>query len=166
MNSITCVKKPNGELRVCLDPKDINENIKREHYQIPKREEITSEMAGARYFSKLDASHGFWQLKLDSMSSKYCTFNTPLGRYSFLRLPFGIKSAPEIFPRVMESIIEGLEGTHVYIDDLIVWGSTLAQHNERLLNLLKRIPLSGLKLKESKCQFGVTEIQTWGTRVT
>ena len=60
VNSITCVKKPNGELRVCLDPKDLNENIKREHYQIPKREEITSEMAGARYFSKLDASHGFW----------------------------------------------------------------------------------------------------------
>ena len=80
VNSITCVKKPDGELRVCLDPKDLNENIKREHYQIPKREEITSEMAGARYFSKLDASHGFWQLKLDSESSKYCTFNTPFGR--------------------------------------------------------------------------------------
>ena len=160
------MKKPNGELRVCLDPKDLNENIKREHYQITKREEITSEMAGARYFSKLDASHGFWQLKLGSESRKYCTFNTPFGRYSFLRLPFGIKSAPEIFHRAMESIIEGLEDTRVYIDDLIVWGSTLAQHNERLLNLLKRIPLSGLKLKESKCQFGVTEIQTWGTRVT
>ena len=123
------MKKPNGELRVCLDPKDLNENIKREHYQITKREEITSEMAGARYFSKLDASHGFWQLKLDSESSKYCTSNTPFGRYSFLRLPFGIKSAPEIFHRAMESIIEGLEGTRVYIDDLIVWGSTLAQHN-------------------------------------
>ena len=58
----------------------------------------------------------------------------------------------------MESIIEGLEGTRVYIDDLIVWGSTPAQHNERLLNLLKRIQLSGLKLKESKYQFGVIEI--------
>ena len=78
VNSMVCVKKKNGELRICMDPKDLNENIKREHYQIPKREEIYSEMAGARYFLKLDASHGFWQLKLDESSTKYCTFTHPL----------------------------------------------------------------------------------------
>lgn len=54
-------KKKNGELRTCMDPKDLNENIKREYYQIPTREEIISEMAGATYFTKLDASQGFWQ---------------------------------------------------------------------------------------------------------
>ena len=125
VNSITCVKKKNtGALRVCLDPKDLNENIRREHYQIPKREEIMSEMASAKLFSKLDASQGFWQLRLDPESSRYTTFNTPFGRYCFLRLPFGIKSAPEIFHRAMASIIEGLEGTRVYIDDLVVWGKT------------------------------------------
>lgn len=53
------MKKKNGDLRINMDPKDLNENIKHEHYQIPKREEITSEMAGARYFTKLDASQGF-----------------------------------------------------------------------------------------------------------
>lgn len=93
-----------------MDPKDLNDNIKREHYQIPAREEIISEMAGARYFTKLDASQGFWQLRLEENSTKYCTFNTPYGRYCYLRLPFGIKSAPEIFHRAMEQIIEGLEG--------------------------------------------------------
>lgn len=166
VNSITCVKKPNGELRVCLDPKDLNENIKREHYQIPTREEIMSEMAGAKFFSKLDASHGFWQLKLDPESSKYCTFNTPFGRYCFLRLPFGIKSAPEIFHRAMETIIEGLEGTRVFIDDIIVWGATLQQHNDRLLTLLKRIQSSGLKLNENKCQFGAREITFLGDKLS
>lgn len=113
VNSITC--QENKWLRVCLDPNVLNENIKREHYQIPKGEEITSEMARAKYFHKLDASQGFWQLKLDPESSKYCTFNPPFGRYCFLRVPFGIISAPEIFHRAMESIIEGLEGTRVYI---------------------------------------------------
>ena len=117
VNSMVCVKKKNGELRICMDPKDLNENIKREHYQIPKREEIYSEMAGARYFSKLDASQGFWQLKLDESSTKYCTFNTPFGRYCFQRLPFGIISASEIFHRAMEHIIEGLEGVQAYVDD-------------------------------------------------
>ena len=159
VNSITCVKKKNtGALRVCLDPKDLNENIRREHYQIPKREEIMSEMASAKLFSKLDASQGFWQLRLDPESSRYTTFNTPFGRYCFLRLPFGIKSAPEIFHRAMASIIEGLEGTRVYIDDLVVWGKTRQQHDERLEKLLQRVKKSGLKLNRDKCLFGVTEM--------
>lgn len=59
VNSMVCVKKKNGEIRVCMDPKDLNENIKREHYQIPKREEITSEMAGAMYFPSLMCLRGF-----------------------------------------------------------------------------------------------------------
>lgn len=74
-------------------------------------------MTGAQYFSKLDASQGFWQLKLHEDSTKYCTFNTTFGRYSFLRLPFGIISASEIFHRAMEHVIEGLEGVRAYVDD-------------------------------------------------
>lgn len=77
-------------------------------------------MTGAKFFSKLDASHGFWQLRLDPESSKYTTFNTPFGRF-FLRLPFGIKSALEVFHRAREFMIEGLDSTRVYIDDLVVW---------------------------------------------
>ena len=61
VNSMVCVRKPNGDLRICKDPKDLNNNIKREHYQIPTRDEITSQMAGAKNFSELDASQGFWQ---------------------------------------------------------------------------------------------------------
>lgn len=110
VNSMVCTKKKSADLRICMDPKDLNENIKREHYQIPKSEEITSKMAGARYFTKLDTSQGFWQLKLDESSTKYCTFNTPLGKYCFLRLPFGIISVSVIFHRAMEHIIEGLDG--------------------------------------------------------
>lgn len=123
-------------------------------------------MAGAKYFSKLDASHGFWQLKLDPESSRYTTFNTPFGRYCFLRLPFGIKSAPEIFHRAMESIIEGLEGTRVYIDDLVVWGNTKQQHDERLEKLLQRVKKYGLKLKREKCLVGVTEMTFLGDKLT
>lgn len=110
VNSMVITKKKNGELRICMDPKDLNESIKREHYQIPTHEEIISEMSGASYFTKLDASQGFWQLKLEESSTKYRTFDTPFGRHCFLRLPFGIQSAPEIFHRAMEQIIEGLDG--------------------------------------------------------
>ena len=166
VNSMVCVTKQSGDLRVCLDPKDLNANIKREHYQIPTRDEITSEMAGAQFFSKLDASQGFWQMKLHEDSTKYCTFNTPFGRYSFQRMPFGISSAPEAFHRTMEHIIEGIEGVRVYIDDIVLWGSTLAQHNERLLKVLQRIQKYGLKLNRAKCQFGVTEITFLGDKLS
>lgn len=121
---------------------------------------------GARYFSKLDASQGFWQLKLDESSTKYCTFNTPFGSYRFLRLPFGIISASEIFHRAMEHIIEGLDAVRVYADDVIMWGSTLQEHNVRLTKVLERIRKYGLKLNKSKCQFGVQEIVFPGDKLS
>uniref|UniRef100_A0A0S7EQV5 ribonuclease H n=1 Tax=Poeciliopsis prolifica TaxID=188132 RepID=A0A0S7EQV5_9TELE len=166
VNSIVITKKKNGELRICMDPKDLNENIRREHYQIPTREEIISEMSGASYFTKLDASQGFWQVKLDESSTKYCTFNTPFGRYCFLRLPFGIKSAPEIFHRAMERIIEGLNGVRVYIDDIIIWGSTVQEHNDRLRRVMERIRKNGLKLNKNKCEFCVKEILFLGDKLS
>ena len=164
VNSMVCVDKNNAknELRICMDPGDLNQNIKREHYQIPKREEIASEMAGAQYFSKLDAAQGFWQIKLDDESSRYCTFNTPFGRYRFLRMPFGIISASEIYHRAMDNILEGLEGVRCYVDDVVIWGSTLLEHNERLTKVLQRVRENGLKLNRAKCQFGVQEITFLG----
>ncbi|KAJ8381193.1 hypothetical protein SKAU_G00019710 [Synaphobranchus kaupii] len=167
VNSMVCVSsKKNDKLRVCMDPKDLNANIRRKHYQIPKREEIVSEMTGAKYFSKMDASNGFWQLKLDEESAKLCTFNTPFGRYSYQRLPFGISSAPEIFHRAMEQIVEGLEGVRVYVDDLVVWGSTQEEHDTRLEKTLQRIQQYGLKLNRDKCRFGVSEITFLGDKIS
>ena len=78
VNSMVVVKKPNGKLRICLDPKDLNASIKRKHHYLPRREDISSQMAGAKIFSKLDLSQGFWQIKLTEQSSKLCCFNTPL----------------------------------------------------------------------------------------
>ncbi|XP_053714551.1 uncharacterized protein K02A2.6-like [Synchiropus splendidus] len=163
VNSMVCVKKKNGDLRICMDPKDLNENIKREHYQIPKRDGIINEMAGAKYFSKLDASQGFWQLKLDENSTKYCTFNTSFGRYCFLRLPFGIIFASEIFHKAMD--IDGLNGVCVYVDD-IIWGSTIQEHNERLILVFEQIQKYGLKLNKQKCQFGVNELVFLGDKLS
>ncbi len=117
------------------------------------REEIISEMAGAKFFMKLDASQGFWQLKLHKDSTRYCTFDKHFSRYSFLRMPFVISSAPEVFHRAMEPIIEGIEGVCVYVDDIVLWGSTIEQHNKRLMDVLQRVQKYGLKLNKEKCQW-------------
>ena len=118
------VVKPNGKLRICIDPRDLNKAIKHEFYPMRMIEEIAARMPKAKYFSVLDASSGFWQVKLDRESAKLCTFNTPFGRYMFKRLLFGISSAQDVFQAVMSEMFEDIEGVKVVVDDLLIWGTT------------------------------------------
>lgn len=97
VNSLVITEKKNGTLRVCLDPCDLNKAIKWQHYSIPTPEDVCSNLAGKSIFTILNEIDGYWEIKLDEPSSKLCTFNSPWGRYCFLRLPFGIKSASEVF---------------------------------------------------------------------
>ena len=94
VSSLVIVKKPNGKIRVCLDPRDLNRAIKRSHYPLPTIEEVATCLSGAKVFSVLDARCGFWEVKLDEKSSYLTTMNTPFGRYRWLRIPFGINAAP------------------------------------------------------------------------
>ena len=93
VNNMVTVVKPNGKLRICIDPRDLNKAIKREHYPMRTIEEIVARIPNAKVFSVLDASSGFWQVKLDRESAKLCTFNTPFGRYiiaaKFLKMETG-----------------------------------------------------------------------------
>ena len=80
-------------------PRDLNNVIKREHYKIPIAHEVALKLTGKKVFSILDEKDGFWQIPLYQKGSFLCTFNSPFGRYCFLRCPFGISSAPEIFQK-------------------------------------------------------------------
>ena len=82
MLPLVILEKPNGDLRLCLDAMGLNEYIRREHYHLPHRSEILSEMADARYFTKMDASQWFYQIQLDEESTQLCTVATPFGRYT------------------------------------------------------------------------------------
>ncbi|KAK7093235.1 hypothetical protein V1264_007025 [Littorina saxatilis] len=105
VNSLVVVEKPNGKLRVCIDPKELNKAIKRPHYLMPTLEDVLSKMSGAKYFSKLDARSGYWQLRLSEDLSYLTTFNTPFGRYRFQRLPFGIICAEDVFQRKIDLLL-------------------------------------------------------------
>lgn len=162
VSPLVIVKKKNGNLRLCMDPRRINECLKREHYQLPRREDIEGELADAQFFSSLDANAGFHQIPLDESSSKICTFGTPFGRYRYLRLPFGIASAPEVFQRTLSQIFEGLPGVSVYIDDILIWGRTKSEHDKRLKATLRAAELAGLTFNAEKCKIGVTTIEFLG----
>ena len=89
-------------------------------------------MSGTSYFSKLDASSGYWQIKVDEQSSNLLTFGTPSGRYCFKCLPYRIYSASEVFQREVTSIISDIPGNANSQDEFVVWGKTFQEHDERL----------------------------------
>ena len=109
VNSIVIID--NGtKLRVCIDLRDLNKALKRQHYPLPTVEEVSTRLAGSKVFSVLDATKGFWQLRFDKESSKLLTFNTCFGRYRYLRLPFSVSTAPEIYQRKMHEMFDDIEG--------------------------------------------------------
>ena len=108
VSSIAAVKKKNGSLRICLDPRDLNKVILRSHYPMPTLEDVATRLDKARVFTVLDAKTGFWQINLEERSNFLTTFKTAFGRYCWLRMPFGISSAPEVWQRRIHEIVEGL----------------------------------------------------------
>ncbi len=107
----------------------------------------------AKFFSKLDLTWGFWNLRLDEESSKLCTFSTPWGVYRYLRLPFGVSLAPEVFHRVLADVLQGLPGVLHYVDDILIYAATQAEHDRRLQAVLTRLKAAGFGLSEAKCTF-------------
>ena len=128
-------------------------------------DEVPSRLQGAKIVSILDATSGFWQLKLDDESSRLCAFNTPIGRYRFTRLPFRVKCAPEVFQRTMDRIVEDLEGVEVIIDDAFVAGDETT-HGERLQKFLDRAAKQGLKLNKEKCKIRQRQVPHVGYLLT
>ena len=131
VSSMTYPRKPDGTLCICLDPGDLNKAIIREHYKVPTLEEISHKLAGATVFSfsKLDTKDGFWSVHLYNTSSHLTTFNTHKGRYRFLRMPFSLKMAQDIFQMRLDQITERIPGIIAIHDDIYVFGKTQEQHD-------------------------------------
>ncbi|UYV67535.1 K02A2.6-like [Cordylochernes scorpioides] len=159
---MVAVSKPEGKIRICVDLTKLNQYIRRENYPLPATEHILGQLGNACYFSKLDANSGFWQFGLAKESQKLTTFITPFGRFFFKRIPFGITSAPEIFQRKMTQLLGNIEGVVCFMDDIVVYGSSLEEHNERVRQVLKKIQEEGMTLNPEKCQFGVKTVKFLG----
>ena len=120
-------------------------------------EEILTRISKARYFSVLDAKSSFWQIPLEINSSYYTTFNSPFGRFRFLRMPFGISSGSEVCQQAMEHLFTGYP-CEIIMDDLLVWGETQEEHDMNLRKVFARASEIGLKLNPSKCKFRLPEV--------
>ena len=127
---------------------------------------LSFKLKGAKYFSKLDAKSGYWQIKLEQNSSVLTTFNTQYGRYRFLHMPFGIHSAQEVFQKKVDETYEGLKGVAAIVDDDLVYGATVKEHDDNLRAVLQRSREKGVKLNPDKCTIRVTEVSYFGNLLT
>ena len=137
VSSITYIQKANGELCLCLDPRDLNEAICCDHHKTPTMEEVAHEFAHSHFFTKLDACHGYWSIVLNQDTSMLTTFNSPFGRYCFLQLPFGLVCSQDIFQKKMDQILKECQGCIGIADDITVHGHTEAEHDAHLQDLVR-----------------------------
>ena len=171
VSSVVTVVKPN-KLRICIDPKYLNRAIKRPRHPLPTVEEVAASLSKAKVFSVLDAKSGFWQVPLDDASSRLTTFNTPVGRYRWLRMPFGISSAPEEFQKRMNDTFGDIKGTAVIADDLLVYGegddmeTATSDHDKNLRIVLERARERNLTLNKDKVRLRLTEVPYIGHLLT
>ena len=150
------------KIRICLDPGDLNKAVKREHYPIPTVEEIVAKIPEAKVFTVLDAKSGYLQMKLDYESSLLTTMNTPIGRYRWLKLPFGIKSAPELYQRAMDEMLEDIDHAYAIMDDILIAGRDIAHHDSVLEAVLNRATTYNLKLNFEKVRVRKQQVQYVG----
>ena len=160
VNSIVVAEKPKtGKLRVCLDPKALNEVMRRPHYPMPTIDDVTTKLAAATCFSLLDITHAYWCIKLCKESSYLTTFSTPSGRYRYLRLPFRISASSEIFQM---KIFEGMPGVAAIVDDILIFGRTRKEHDTNLRDVLDRARNIGIHFNPDKMAISVKQVPFFG----
>lgn len=154
--------KPSGDLRICCDLRRLNQSLKREMYQMPTFDELSVKVRNPKIWSRLDCKNSFWQVPVHTDSQEILTFSSPFGRYCYQRLPFGIASAPEVFTRVLQDILSGIDNILVYVDDIVVVANDMATHNATLRQVCKRLTEAGVSLNKEKCKIATDRIEFLG----
>uniref|UniRef100_A0A1Y1KWY5 Reverse transcriptase domain-containing protein n=1 Tax=Photinus pyralis TaxID=7054 RepID=A0A1Y1KWY5_PHOPY len=154
--------------RVVIDYRQLNKQIEDDKFPLPNICEILDSLSGAMYFTHLDLFQGYYQVELEEKSRKYTAFTTDRGQYQMKRLPMGLKISPSSFSRVMTIAMSGLtyDKCFVYLDDLIVFGNNLINHNKNLTKVLQRLREVNLKLNPYKCEFLKKELFYLGHIIT
>lgn len=167
VSPIVVVPKPKrpGEVRICVDMREPNRAIMRERHPSPTIDDIVERVNGAKIFSKIDLKSGYHQLKLAENSRYITTFSTHIGLFRYKRLNFGISSASEVFQKVVEDVISGIDGALNISDDIFVFGkgeNAIAEHDKALDKTLSRLEEHGLTANLQKCVFRKKDMEFYG----
>lgn len=162
ISPLLVVPKGQTDIRICVDMRGPNKAIKRERYPMPMIETFLPKLRGAAIFSRLDIKNAFHLVELSERSRNLTTFMTARGLMRYKRLMFGLNAAPEKFQKIMENILQGLEGVIAFIDDIVVFGRILEEHDDRLAKVLGRLKTNNTMLNKEKCRYHANEIEILG----
>ena len=163
---IVPVPKPNGHLRLCGDYKvTINPSLEIDQYPLPKPDDLFATLAGGKKFTKIDLTNAYQQMPLDQDSRELVTINTHKGLYRYTRLPFGVASAPALFQKVMDTVLQGLSHVICYLDDILITGANDEEHLRNVELVLERLRKHGIRVRKEKCEFFCKAVEYLGHRV-
>ena len=156
---IVLVRKKDGSLRMCVDYCLLNAKTRKDAFPLPCIEESLDALSGAQWFSTLNLASGYNQVPVSEPDKQKIAFCTPFGLFEWNRMPFGLCNAPSTFQRLMQRMFgEQQCESLLYLDDIIVFSSSVSQHVQRLEVVLDRLQREGLKVKLSKCSFFRREV--------
>lgn len=153
-SNLVLVRKKDGTFRCCVDYRQVNAFTKKDAYPLPRTDMCLDAMSGARWFSTFDLRSSYHQVAMQGEDTEKTAFICREGQFKFRTMPFGLCNAGSTFQRLMDMVMAGLafEMCLVYLDDVIVFSTTIEEHFERLRSVLSRLKDAGLKLKPSKCR--------------
>ena len=150
------------KLRICLDPRDLNEALEREPYYTQSIEEIMAKFHGMTKFTIADFNKGYWMVELDPESRKYTTMALDIGRFQWTRLPMGSVVAQDIFQRKLDGIFLDVPGVTGIADDMVIYGRSDLEHDRHLINFLDIYRKNTLTLNPDKMQFRLPQVSFFG----
>ena len=161
---VVIVRKKDGSIRLCVDYRKLNSRTVRDAYPLPRIEEALDVLGNAKYFTCLDLTSGYLQVRMAEKDQPKTAFTTPMGLFEFTRMPFGLVNAPATFQRLMSTVFSDMnfESVLLYLDDIIIYSSTIEEHISRLEEVFQRLRRHNLKLKPSKCHFLKSSVQYLG----
>ena len=151
---VVMVPKKGGELRFCIDYRQLNKATVKDRYPLPRIDDTIDALYGAKYVSTLDLFSGYWQIEIEEADKHKTAVICEYGQYEFNRMPFGLTNAPGTFQRLMNKILKPVlyESALVYLDDIIVFSKTLEDHIKPL-ETIQNLSRSRLEVKIEKMQF-------------
>ena len=133
---------------------------------MPRVEDIFSKLGKAKFFTTPDLRSGYHHINLDQDAVKKTAFITPFGKYEYMKVPFGLAQAPAYFQNLMTKLLNGLQFTLAYLDDVVIFSENEEQHLKQIQIVLTRLKQANLKLKKSECAFFKKELHYLGNILT